>query len=99
MYWPKAKFNLTRKTCSSIKLYFQSHKSVSRKKFGAFSRWHAGWVRQNVTDSASQAIDDWFMGKTADLAPNRTQRVIRNVSDKSPYRLFSKFVVESMKLS
>ena len=82
--------------CSKVsRSIFQSHKSVSRAKSGAFSRWHAGWVRQNVPDSAHVAIDDWFMGKTDDLVANRTSKMIQNSPDKTPYRLYNKYVVES----
>ena len=78
---------------------FQSHKTVSQRKFGEFSRWHAGWVRQNVADSAHQEIESWFTGKTDDLVPNRTQKVTRNCLDKTPYKLYNKYTVEISKTS
>ena len=76
---------------------FQSHKAVSLRKSSAFSRWHAGWVRQNVTDSAHQAMDHWFMGKTDELLPNRTQKIARTFMQKTPYRLYHKYMVELLK--
>jgi ribosome modulation factor len=76
---------------------FQSHKTVSQCKSNAFSRWHAGWVRQNVSDSAHQTIDDWFMGKTDDLCPNKTLKIARNFLEKTPYRLYHKYHVEVQK--
>jgi hypothetical protein len=52
-----------------------------------------------VTDAAHVAIDKWFMGKSDDLCPNRTQKVTRALLDKTPYRVYHKFTVEWLKPS
>ena len=83
----------------TLNCLFQSHKTVSHRKQNAFSRWHASWVRQNVTDESHQSIDSWFMGKTEDLCPNRTQRIVRNFMDRTPYRTYKKYHVEMVKSS
>ena len=72
---------------------------MSRRKSGAFGRWHAAWARQNVPESQHKNIDNWFMGKSEELVPNRTTKLVRTDHDKTPYRNYNKYRVEVVKSS
>ncbi len=75
-------------------VHFQSHKTVSLRKSSAFSFWHASWVRQNVPDTAHHSIEQWFMGKSDQLVPNRTQKLSRSSQEKAPYRQYLRYKVD-----
>jgi hypothetical protein len=54
-------------------------------------------VRQNVTDSAHSAVEQWFMGKSDELLPNRTLKTPKTILEKTPYRVYHKYVVDLLK--
>jgi len=74
-----------------------SHKAVSRRKTSDFNKWHSKWVKKNVSESAKANIEDWFMGRSDGLVPNKTHKITRADPERTPYRTYYKFKSELLK--
>lgn len=77
-----------------LKRALTSHKSVSQRKFSSFERWHAAWARKNVSEEQHKSTENWFMGNSDDLVANQTQKRTRTFTNKEPFRIYHKWIVE-----
>ena len=73
---------------------FQSHKLVSIRKTKDFSSWHKQWLVKNVTQESHQDINNWFLGHSDNLLPNKTRVIIINDDKRSPYHQLTKYKCE-----
>ena len=76
-----------------------SHKAVCRRKHGDFNRWHVKWASKHVSDAQREHTENWFMGRSDGLVPNKTHRITRADGEKTPYRTYHKYKSEIIKNS
>ncbi|XP_018026656.1 paired amphipathic helix protein Sin3a isoform X2 [Hyalella azteca] len=67
------------------------HGPVSVRKRSQFRRFHNSWVQKYVTDSASLATHNWFMGLSDGLRPNKTLLHIINKPSSPPFGSYNHY--------
>ena len=63
------------------------------RKYKQWNKWHVEWASQHVSEAAQQKHNDWMVGRTEGLRPNKTHRLTVSDLNKTPYRTFTKFKV------
>ena len=56
-------------------------------------------MKSHVSENSQTSINEWFMGKSEGLVPNKTVRITRADPDRTPYRTFHKYRAEILKTS
>lgn len=77
-----------------IRLPFQTHKSLSLKKFSRFSKWLTNWKSRNVTEKNEDACCEWLDGRLEETC-GKTIRHSEGSSSQLPYHSYVKYSVEA----
>lgn len=74
----------------------ETHPQVTVAMDKKFNKFVNGWAAKHVTEAAHAECTEWFMGRTADLAPTLTQLQNENDVNKTPYRTHNRYRVHRL---
>lgn len=74
----------------------ETHPKVTKAMYKKFNKYVTEWVGKHVNDAAHTDCNEWFMGRSPDLAPTNTHVQHENDVSKTPYRIHNRYRVHRL---